>query len=62
MNDNEIPRRCRVDQFTPAEAAIYAAMQVVEASGCDRRLSEAVMLLGKAREAVADFVDGIEPP
>lgn len=55
----EIPRRNRVDQWTPAEHAIDAAMQAVEALPADERLTAAVVLLGDARQRVADYVDGV---
>jgi predicted RNase H-like nuclease (RuvC/YqgF family) len=56
---NEIPRRAYIDKLTPAETAIREAVLAVEAMGADVRLTEAVILLGKARDRVADFVDGI---
>ena len=55
----EPPRRCRIDLFTPAEKAIYEAVQAVEALPPDERLTNAVILLGRARDLVADFVDGV---
>lgn len=55
----EIPRRCRLDLMTPAELAIVAAMDAVEALPADVRLTDAVVLLAKARDRVADFVDGV---
>lgn len=58
---DEIPRRSRIDQFTPAERAIWDAAQAVEAMGADVRLTDAVVLLQAARESVADFVDGSAP-
>lgn len=54
-----IPRRCFVDRMTPAELAIREAMRIVEEMGADVRLTRAVILLGKAQDAVADFVDGV---
>ena len=57
---SDLPRRCRIDLFTPAERAIYDAMQAVEAAGADVRLTDAVSLLQDARDAVADYVDGVE--
>jgi len=48
-----------MDLFTPAERAIYDAVQAVEALPADVRLTEAVVLLQQAREKVADFVDGL---
>ena len=56
---DDIPRRIRIDKFTPAERAIYDAVQAVEAAGCDPRLTKAVSLLCEARERVADYVDGV---
>ena len=57
----EPPRRIRMDRWTPAERAIYDAIQVVEAAGADERLTDAVILLGRAKDRVADYVDGIVP-
>lgn len=56
---SEIPRRARMDQWTPAEKAIYEAVGTVEGMGADVRLTDAVTLLGSARDRVADFVDGV---
>lgn len=56
----ETPRRNRLDLNTPAELAIYNAMQEVENVGADAKLTEAVILLSKARELIADYVDKIE--
>jgi len=58
--EQEIYRRNRVDLFTPAELAIYNAQQAVEMAGASLKLTEATILLSKARNAVADHVDGIE--
>ena len=52
-------RRCYVDLWSPAEKAIYDAVIAVEAAGCDPRLTDAVVLLQRAKERVADFVDGV---
>ena len=57
----EPPRRCRLDLITPAELAIVEAVKAVEKAGADVRLTEAVVLLQKARDRVADFVDGVKP-
>lgn len=57
---DEIPRRARRDQWTPAEQAIQAALDAVEAVGADVRLTDAVVLLGAARDSVADYVDGVD--
>lgn len=53
------PRRARVDQWTAAEHVIRAAVDAVEAMPPDERLTDAVVLLGLAKESVADYVDGI---
>ena len=52
-----IPRRCITEQRTPAELAIHEAMARVEEVGADVLLTEAVMLLDKAFNKVADYVD-----
>ena len=56
----DYPRRIQLDKFCIAERAIYDATQAVEAMPADVRLTEAVILLAKAREKVADFIDGID--
>jgi hypothetical protein len=53
-----IPRRNRLDLCTPAELAIYDAVQAVEKAGAHPLLTDAVNLLAQAREKVADYVDG----
>jgi len=53
----EIPRRNRLDLNTPAELAIHNAMQEVEKIGADVKLTEAITLLSKAKDLVADFID-----
>jgi hypothetical protein len=57
---DEIPRRCQMEHWTPAERAIYDAMQAVEAMPADTRLTSAVIKLGDAQNLVADFVDGVQ--
>ena len=57
--ENGIRRRDRLDLNTPAEVAIFKAMQEVEKSGADKRLTEAVILLAKARSLVADYVESV---
>ena len=56
----EQPRRCYLDFAVPAETAIREAMLRVEAMPADERLTAAVILLGEAKDRVADFVDGVE--
>jgi hypothetical protein len=62
VTDLDIPRRIRIDLFTPAEKAIFDAVQVVEQAGAHPLLTDAVILLGQAREKVADFVDFHQKP
>ena len=52
-----VPRRNRLDLCTPAEIAIFNTIQEVEKVGASEGLTEAVILLDKARNLVADFVD-----
>ena len=52
-------RRHYIDLYTPAESAIRAAMDAVEVAGAHPHLTRAVILLGEAKDAVADFVDGM---
>lgn len=56
---SETPRRADTQRWTPAERAIYDAMQAVEAMAADVRLTDAVVLLDAARNSVADYIDGI---
>ena len=53
------PRRCDTRRNTPAELFIRAAVEEFEAVGADPRLTDAVNLLQEAREAVADYIDGV---
>jgi hypothetical protein len=48
--------------MTNAELAIRNAVLEVEAVGADPRLTDAVMKLTAAQEAVADFVDAVDAP
>lgn len=53
-------RRQRLDKCTPAELAIYKAIEEVEKIGADIKLTDAVIKLNEARNLVADFVDDVE--
>lgn len=55
-------RRRDVKRMHPAERAILDAVLAVERVGADPRLTDAVMRLGEAQEAVADYVDGVVRP
>lgn len=54
----DFPRRNQLDKCTPAELAIYKAMEEVEEAGADVKLTDAIIKLQEAKELVADFVDG----
>ena len=54
----DFPRRNQLDKCTPAELAIYKAMEEVEKAGADVKLTDAIIKLQEAKELVADFVDG----
>lgn len=56
-SENTIPRRIRLDLNTPAELAIRNAMQEVEKSGSDPKLTDAIIHLQDALNSVADYVD-----
>lgn len=58
---DSIPRRICLDKLTHAERAIHDAMRAVEEAGADVRLTSAIVLLQRAKDKVADFVDGVEP-
>ncbi len=45
--------------MTPAELKIREAILAVEDLAADTRLTDAVILLSRAKAKVADFVDGV---
>jgi hypothetical protein len=55
-----IPTRTDRSWMTPAELAILEAVHAVEHAGGSLALTDAVILLSKARERVADHVEGKE--
>ena len=57
---DDLPRRAQLNLLTPAERDIMTAVQAVEATGADVRLTDSVVLLQAARDSVADFVDHID--
>lgn len=57
LSENGFPRRNRIDLHTPAETAIREAIIAVEEAGCHPLLTDAVVLLGQAKDKVADFVE-----
>lgn len=56
----DMPRRINLTLLVPAELAIQKAVDEVENMPADEKLTEAVILLGQARDKVADFVDGLK--
>lgn len=55
------PRRQSIPNMTNAELAIRDVIFVVEKVGADVLLTEAVVLLGQAKDKVADYVDKMNP-
>lgn len=62
LRPDGIPARACVEYLTPAEVAIQHAVYAVEESGASRALTDAVVLLDRARHRVADHVEGIPDP
>lgn len=56
-----VPRRICVDLQTPNEAAIRRAVQSVEQAPAHPRMTDAVLLLAQALEAVADAEEALNP-
>lgn len=54
---SDIPRRNQIDLYSRAELAIRNAMLAVESMPADVLLTEAVVMLEKAKEKVADYID-----
>jgi hypothetical protein len=59
--ETKTPRRNRRDLNTQAEVAIINAVNEIEKVGADERLTEALTLMAKAKELVADYVDENPP-
>jgi hypothetical protein len=59
LRPDGVPSRCDRSLMTAAELAITAAMIAVEGAGASLALTEAVTLLSKARDRVADHVEGV---
>lgn len=57
ISNNGIPRRSRIDLFTPVETTIWQTIQAVEGLGAHTLLTEAVILLQQAKDKVADYVE-----
>lgn len=54
---HDIPRRIRLDLLTPEELAIYNMVVEIEKLGAHPLLTEVVILLGQARDRLADWVE-----
>ena len=52
-----VPRRAMVPEWTEAEHAISRAVELVELVGAHPLLTDAVVLLGRAKDKVADYQD-----
>lgn len=62
LRPDGIPTRSDMRYWTPAELAIWEAMGAVEAAGASPALTDALNLLIKARDRVADHVEGMPAP
>ena len=49
--------RFDIQQMIPAELKIFEAMQEIEKLGADTRLTDAQLLLDKAKNLVGDYID-----
>lgn len=58
-NENEVPRRNRLDLNTPAEIAINNALQEVEKLPPHTITTEVVLMLSVAKNRLADYVESI---
>lgn len=56
---DDVPRRHKIDCWTPAELAIGLAMETVEKMAADVRLTDAILLLAAAKHSVADYLEGV---
>jgi hypothetical protein len=52
-----IPRRSKMECWTPAERATYDLTQQIEALGCHPLLTDAVVLLSQVRDKIADWCE-----
>jgi hypothetical protein len=53
----DIPRRIRLDLLTPEELALVNMVEQIEKLGAHPLLTDVVVLLGKARSKLADWVE-----
>ncbi len=52
-----IPRRNKLWLNTPAELAIFNAIQEVEKVGADVKLTDIVIMLEQAKNLLSDYID-----
>ena len=57
VDSNGFPRRQNLETLTPAELAIRLAILAVESVGAHVLLTDAVVLLTQAKDAVADYLE-----
>lgn len=55
--NQDIPRRIRIDLFTPEEKALFDMVGEIEKLGAHPLLTDCVVLLGDARGKLSDWVD-----
>jgi hypothetical protein len=56
-NKNSIPRRAQINKFAPTEMAIFKSIQEIEKLPADIRLTDAIILLQRAKDKVSDYID-----
>lgn len=56
-SEEKIPRRIRLDLYSPVELAIYNVMIMIEKMPADIKLTLAGQKLMEAKNLVADFID-----
>ena len=57
ISTNDFPRSANLCYLTPSESLIWNAIQEVEKLGADVRLTNVVILLGQARDLLAEVID-----
>ena len=55
----DFPRRNSIQHFHPVEKALYEINSSIEAMGASTSLTNAVILVHQARNAVADHLEGV---
>lgn len=60
FRDDGMAARACMEYWTAAEHAIQEAVRAVESLGASPALTDAVVLLGRARGRVADHAEGVD--